>query len=94
MRLTDADMIVKAIGQRAGCDAHDEWAKGFDAACSEIIEMLRNAPEIETGTVIHAQRVPPPGNSKALDKCSRCGAEVLGLHGHFCDNCGAKFDEG
>ena len=55
MRLIDADEILKAIDGRGGCDAKDEWAKGFDDACNEIYEIIEDEPTVEAEPVRHGR---------------------------------------
>lgn len=48
MRLIDADALWQALHEAGGCDADPgSWAAGWDAAITEAIRLLDEAPTIK-----------------------------------------------
>ncbi len=47
MRLIEAEAVYKMLHSIGGCDATDEWAKGYDAAIDNAISLLDDIPVIE-----------------------------------------------
>lgn len=42
MKQIDADRLTGKIEEIMGCDAKEEWAKGYDAACEQIIGLIED----------------------------------------------------
>ena len=47
MKVYDAEAEYKMLHSLGGCDAKEEWAKGYDAAIDNAISHLDNIPVIE-----------------------------------------------
>lgn len=81
-----------------GCDASDEWARGYDAGITEAIDIIDNIPPADVAPVVHGRWSKEMrftedfmGNRTYGYKCSVCGKLANRLQ--FCGNCGAKMDE-
>lgn len=81
-----------------GCDASDEWARGYDAGITEAIDIIDNIPPADVTPVVHGHWC-----EDEFDVwCSNCycaypkdGTGIAGWRkiSKYCDNCGAKMDE-
>ena len=40
----ERDEILQRLNEIGGCDATDEWAKGYDSAIDAAISIIENAP--------------------------------------------------
>lgn len=47
MKLYDAEAVYNMLHSLGGCDAKEEWAKGYDAAIDNAISHLDSIPVIE-----------------------------------------------
>ncbi len=73
MRLIDANTVYKILNDIGGCDAADEWSKGFDAAIDEAIMQISNAPTIEAEPVRYAKWEPLPPRLEPGILCRNIG---------------------
>jgi hypothetical protein len=85
-----------------GCDASDEWARGYDAGITEAIDIIDNIPPADVAPVIHGRWVIThdfDDNKAAMVplgrvvRCSICGYPENGAESKYCPHCGAKMDE-
>lgn len=93
--------VDQKLHEAGGCDASDEWARGYDAGITEAIDIIDNIPVAEVAPAVHAHW---KYNKKLwLPECSVCEArpfkgyipsmdEVRRVY-KFCPVCGAKMDE-
>ncbi len=96
------------LNELGGCDASDEWGKGWDKAIDTAIEAVRQLPvanvtPIKHGHIVLKERC--QGGFKST-KCSNCTyknalcripycsecGKLLGTFQNYCGNCGAKMD--
>ena len=47
MRLIEVEAVYNMLHSLGGCDAKEEWAKGYDAAIDNAISHLDSIPVIE-----------------------------------------------
>lgn len=55
MRPIDADVIYSKLHSIGGCDAKDEWAKGYDDGVSAAIDCLQDAPSLDVAPVVRCK---------------------------------------
>lgn len=89
--------VYQKLHDAGGCDASDEWSKGYDAAIDVAIEIIENMPSTaDVAPVVHGHWIKvkhPYGNVNWYKKCSLCGKCIDWQNYNFCPNCGAKMDE-
>ena len=90
--------VYQKLHEAGGCDASDEWARGYDAGITEAIEIIDNISPADVGPVVHGHWSKElrftedfMGNRTYGYKCSVCGKLANRLP--FCGNCGAKMYE-
>lgn len=80
--------ILQSIG---GCDATDEWSKGYDAAIDEAYKAVENIWTVEL-----AERSDTYGTwydvGSLSCRCSRCGCKN-NRETPYCPICAAKMEE-
>ena len=47
MKVIEKEAVYKMLHNLGGCDAKEEWAKGYDAAIDDAISHLDDIPVIE-----------------------------------------------
>lgn len=100
MRLIYAEKLKAAIKNfvyLTEVSQHSDLVEGENIAFKKALELLDNAPTVEAEPVRH-------GHWKITDRdvmgcneytCSVCGHDTEGWKAtHYCENCGAKMDEG
>ena len=50
----ERDEILQRLNEIGGCDATDEWAKGYDSAIDAAISIIENAPAEDVVPAVHA----------------------------------------
>lgn len=84
--------IYDAVNSIGGCDASEEWAKGYDSAIDAVMDILEGMPAADVEPVRHGEWQEING----IFRCSCCGYsfEHEGYQHFFnyCPNCGAKMD--
>lgn len=89
--------VYQKLHEAGGCDASDEWARGYDAGITKAIDIIDNIPPADVVPVVH-------GHWKWVHRlesyeCSACGGETLcddwGSEQltDYCPHCGAIMDE-
>lgn len=81
--------VYQKLHEAGGCDATDEWARGYDAGITEAIDIIDNIP------LVHGHWIHLGGG---LTKCSICKWIFKDVYDQdnedtFCRKCGAKMDE-
>lgn len=56
MRPIDADALYSKLHSIGGCDAKDEWAKGYDDGVSAAIDCLQDAPTLDVAPVVRCEK--------------------------------------
>lgn len=51
-------VIIEELNHIGGCDASDEWSKGFDAAIEAAIKIAETAPTIKVGDTVYIKGDP------------------------------------
>lgn len=55
MKVIDVEAVYKMLHSLGGCDAKEEWAKGYDAAIDNAISHLDSIPVIESKPMKHSK---------------------------------------
>lgn len=85
MRLIDADICIEKI---------KNLSIEYDAeTVQRCIEVLSNAPTIDTPTVRHGKWIEKSTGGTPFYCCSRCGRVEWEMPHNYCPNCGARMDE-
>lgn len=98
--------IYDAVNDIGGCDATDEWAKGYDSAIDNAINIIESMPAADVAPVRHGHWIRPdvPNTRSYKWQCSECAQIAYWLHygnrGNkniickysYCPNCGAKMN--
>ncbi|MGN0509472.1 MAG: hypothetical protein ACI4GX_09550 [Ruminococcus sp.] len=99
----ERDEILQRLIGIGGCDATDEWDKGYDGAIDAAISIVDCAPAADVQPVKHGRWIT---SEIAIDSgctsCSCCHSEyyigdLQALEGDngfvmYCPNCGARMD--
>ena len=92
------DEAYQELHDAGGCDATEEWTKGYDDGITEAIRIINEMPAADVAPVVHGHWSKEMrftedfmGNRTYGYKCSVCGKLANRLQ--FCGNCGAKMDE-
>lgn len=98
--------IYDAVNDIGGCDATEEWAKGYDSAIDAVImDIIEGMPAADVAPVRHGHWE----CNKSIVQCDVCGfglfpdgyffengecthANEQNFRLNFCPNCGAKMD--
>lgn len=81
------------LHQAGGCDASDEWARGYDAGITEAIDIIDNISPADVAPVVHGHWIAIAAD---VYRCSNCDQLVRTkdiVPYLFCNVCGAKMDE-
>lgn len=93
----DRKAIIEKLNEIGGCDASDDFSKGWDKAIDAAIEAVEKLPAADVAPVLHGHWAHLGGDEWC---CSNCGFVIKteGSWEHperkFCENCGAKMDGG
>lgn len=101
--------VYQKLHEAGGCDATDEWSKGYDAGITEAIDIIDNIPTADVAPIVHGRWLWMTKKEAAsysslgfvVDsenwRCSQCNKHGAGRwwarDNKFCPNCGAKMDE-
>lgn len=77
------------LHEAGGCDAVEEWAKGYDDGIAEAIRIINEMPVADVAPVVHGRW--NWTGSVVWWKCSVCECEGY-ENFKFCPHCGAKMD--
>lgn len=85
----ERDEILHRLIEIGGCDATDEWDKGYDGAIDAAISIVDCAPAADVVPVVHAAWI--FSDDGCYPYCSNCIEKSKdGKTTSFCPNCGAK----
>ena len=90
--------VYQKLHEAGGCDASDEWGRGYDAGITEAIDIIDNIPSADAAPIVHGHW------DCGYDMfeyaiCSSCkwdsgeAWEYAKKNFKFCPHCGAKMDE-
>lgn len=85
--------IIEKLNEIGGCDATDDWGKGWDKAIDTAVKAVEKLPAEDFALVKHGHgRWIKIGNYAF--KCTSCGKTYWESKGYaartyFCPNCGA-----
>lgn len=98
----ERDEILHRLIEIGGCDATDEWDKGYDGAIDAAISIVDCAPAADVQPVKHGRWIDtePEYNYErhcsAHYQCSECGRRT-GIKQtrtyKYCPTCGARMDD-
>lgn len=86
----ERDEILNRLIEIGGCDATDEWDKGYDGAIDAAISIVDCAPAADVQPVIHAKWIEDYIMTKFYI-CSNCKKYKYKRY-KYCPDCGAKMD--
>lgn len=90
----DKQKAIEAIHNLGGCDATEEWSKGYDAGITAALDVVEKMPDtdIRHGTW-SGQKIFDDGfgGGRVGYICSACGKYVP-CKGNYCSECGARMD--
>lgn len=92
--------VYQKLHEAGGCDASDEWARGYDAGITEAIDIIDNIPPADVAPVGYGHWAKVEVDDVACVYCSICKAYAHPItetsHPEkfsYCPHCGAKMDE-
>lgn len=94
----DRETIIRKLNEIGGCDASDEWSKGWDKAIDTAVKAVEKLPAVDVAPVKHGKWIKATKPYPYYDyRCSACGCEEyrhIDSKGkvrimNFCPNCGA-----
>lgn len=86
--------IYDAVNDIGGCDATEEWAKGYDSAIDAVMGIIEGLPAADVAPVCHGHWI----NENFYTRCSACGNMAIydkygqEVESDYCPRCGAKMD--
>ena len=90
----DKQKAIEAIHNLGGCDATEEWSKGYDAGITAALDVIEKMPDtdIRHGTWSDQKIFDDGfGGGRVGYICSACGKYVP-CKGNYCSECGARMD--
>lgn len=100
-RCINADLFHTAIHNAGGCDAKDEYSKGWDNAITHVLDILTEQPTVEPQVVRGEWKgftksaylgSDEFGEPKWADRkfyiCSKCSKGTV-IKSNYCSHCGA-----
>ena len=90
----DKQKAIEAIHNLGGCDATEEWSKGYDAGITAALDVIEKMPDtdIRHGTWSDQKLFDDGfGGGRVGYICSACGKYVP-CKGNYCSECGARMD--
>ncbi|MBP7188263.1 MAG: hypothetical protein KBA55_16225 [Ruminococcus sp.] len=90
----DKQKAIEAIHNLGGCDATEEWSKGYDAGITAALDVTEKMPDtdIRHGTWSDQKLFDDGfGGGRVGYICSACGKYVP-CKGNYCSECGARMD--
>lgn len=94
----ERDEILHKLIEIGGCDATDEWDKGYDGAIDAAISIIDCAPAADVQPVKHGHWTPHGSLPANIWHCSECKGLVEVAHYcnkcyyDFCPACGSRMD--
>ena len=96
--------VYQKLHDAGGCDASDEWSKGYDAAIDVAIEIIENMPSTaDVVPIVHGHWIQLNADDQSCNEfvCSVCGHEIFHPTDFveveplpkYCEECGAIMDE-
>lgn len=103
----EREAIIEKLNEIGGCDAADDFSKGWDKAIDAAIKEIKKLPAADVVHVKHGEwkgythsvffRLDKDDNPICRDRvlyyCSECSRRSS-IKTNYCQNCGAKMDEG
>lgn len=90
------EAVIEKLNEIGGCDATDEWSKGWDKAIDTAVKAVEKLPSADVAPVKHGYWIKTGGYACGdyEFKCASCGKTYWESNGyatrsHFCPNCGA-----
>ncbi len=84
------ETVIKKLNEIGGCDAEDEWSKGWDKAIDTAVKAVEKLPAEDVAPVKRGEWQECHG----IFRCSKCGYsfehEGYKHFFHFCPNFGAN----
>lgn len=92
--------VYQKLHEAGGCNASDEWARGYDAGITEAIDIIDNIPSAAVAPVEHAHWIQANDIDETAWRCSKCDITWLLDEGtpsenemRYCPKCGAYMIE-
>ena len=90
----EREAIIEKLNEIGGCDASDDFSKGWDKAIDAAIEAVEKLPAADAAPVKHGHWEEIRDAYGQLEgwMCKKCGREMKAKE-NYCPNCGAKMDD-
>lgn len=90
--------IIKKLNEIGGCDASDDFGKGWDMAINAAAKAVEKLPAADVTLVRHGRWAIIEiscgiGMKRKYYRCSEC-CKANVIRSNFCPDCGAKMDGG
>lgn len=84
-------LVLNVLNRIGGCDATDEWAKGWDKAIDTVIDKIEKMPVINDVTPIrHGHWNVGYFHDRVCSCCCHPDNDLSDFPHPFCPNCGAE----
>ena len=85
--------IIEKLNEIGGCDASDEWSKGWDKAIDTAVKAVEKLFAADVAPVRHRRWIIfeiwcGDGKERKYYRCSEC-YKANAIRSNFCPNCGA-----
>lgn len=89
--------IIEKLNEIGGCDASDDFGKGWDKAIDAAVKAVEKLPAADVTLVRHRRWIKfeiwcGDGKERKYYRCSECNKANV-IRSNFCPNCGAKMDD-
>lgn len=91
----DKQKAIEVIHNLGGCDAPDEWSKGYDAGITDALNAIEEMPDNTANKLLFTDKEKYEAyKATGINydgKCSACSACIFDTD-IFCAECGARLD--
>lgn len=86
--------VVEKLNAIGGCDASDDFSKGWDKAVDTAIEAVEKLPVADVAPMKHGEWEEIRDAYGQLEgwMCKKCGRETKAKE-NYCPSCGAKMEK-
>lgn len=86
--------IIEKLNEIGGCDATDDWGKGWDEAIDTAIKEIKKLPAADVAPARHGHWNTGYFHDRVCSCCLHPDNDLNDYAHSFCPNCGARMDKG
>ncbi len=89
----EREAIIKKLNEIGGCDASDDFGKGWDKAVDTAIEAVEKLPVADVAPVKHGKWNVGYFHDRICSVCTHPDSDLNVFPHKYCPNCGAKMEK-